>query len=290
MKSARAFVLAVGTLGCEESLKPVDLIEEPRLLGARVEVVGDPERAAPAPGETVTVTLLLAAPESLASVGYAVVACAASDARGRPQCAGNDFFEASGFAMADEPVRFAFQVPRRLASEARVLLRGAVCPSAKASEDRTCHGELGKPFTLDLELARDGDVNRNPSLQPSSVRFDGRPWSDESPGTNDCADAAIPQVTVGSRHDMAIQIDEADRDALPRASELDPDRESLQLSHFATAGELDRAFESIAWNRHELLRTTSFAAPNEPGLVRFWIVLRDLRGGADFVSRFACVR
>jgi hypothetical protein len=87
-----------------------------------------------------------------------------------------------------------------------------------------------------------------------------------------------------------VTLDASDRDTLPRPSKLDPSRESLQLSHFTTAGDLTRAFETIAWDSEALERSVSWTAPEEPGLVRFWLVLRDFRGGGAFVERAACVR
>jgi hypothetical protein len=77
---------------------------------------------------------------------------------------------------------------------------------------------------------------------------------------------------------------------LPRPTKLDPARESLQLAHFTTAGDLSRAFDTIAWNTDELSREVTWRAPSEPGLVRFWLVLRDFRGGSAFVERAVCVQ
>ena len=87
-----------------------------------------------------------------------------------------------------------------------------------------------------------------------------------------------------------MALDESDRDPVPHPAELDPLRESLQLSHFATAGDLDRAFETVAWDSGELVRRSAWTAPKRAGLVRFWLVLRDFRGGSDFVERAVCVR
>ena len=77
---------------------------------------------------------------------------------------------------------------------------------------------------------------------------------------------------------------------MPRPTKLDPSRESLQLSHFTTAGELSRAFDSVPWDSEELERQVSWTAPKQPGLVRFWLVLRDFRGGGAFIERAACVQ
>jgi hypothetical protein len=50
-------------LGCDESLKAVELVVEPRVLGARVEVLGEASRAAPSPGETASASFLVASPK-----------------------------------------------------------------------------------------------------------------------------------------------------------------------------------------------------------------------------------
>jgi len=108
------------------------------------------------------------------------------------------------------------------------------------------------------------------------------------------ADDDLPGLTVQEIAEEAdasilLQLDESDRDALPQTTQLDPARESLQLSHFATAGDLTRAFETIAWDSDELARQVSWTAPRDAGLVRFWLVLRDFRGGGAFVERAVCV-
>ena len=61
-------------------------------------------------------------------------------------------------------------------------------------------------------------------------------------------------MAAGSKHRLGIKLDEADRDPLLHPSKLDPVRESLQLSHFTTAGDLEHAFQSIAWDSSQLSR------------------------------------
>ena len=137
-------------------------------------------------------------------------------------------------------------------------------------------------MSLELELLHDDDVNLNPTLEPEAIFFDDEEWSAQPAMAGDCAGLGYPEVEVSSKHLLEIDLDDGDRDPLPQVSELDPSRESLQLSHFVSAGDLSRAFESIAWDSSDLARIT-------PGLVRFWLVLRDLRGGSDFTERSVCV-
>jgi hypothetical protein len=280
-------------LGCDEPLKSVELVVEPRVLGGRVEVVGDPSRAAPAPGETATVSFLVASPELEQSLGFAFAVCAAAPQQGgRSTCAGEPFARISSDDGQAAVAGLSFDVPADLDPSGRLALHGIICPDGSPSADgASCDGaDPGTPVTLELELLRDNDVNTNPELQPDAIAFDDAPWAELPAAAGDCAGLGFPEVPIGSKHDIAVQLDEGDRDRLPRPSQLDPSRESLQLSHFATAGDLARAFETIAWDSDQLARRVSWTAPKQPGLVRFWLVLRDFRGGGAFAERAVCVQ
>jgi hypothetical protein len=280
-------------LGCDEPLKSVELITEPRVLGARVEVTGDAGRAAPAPGENATVTFLVASPELSASSGFALAACSAAPRSGtRSACVGSPFSQVSGQNGQAAAASLSFDVPADLDPSGRVAVLGIICPDGSPGADgSSCDGtDSGTPVQLELELARDGDVNLNPELQADSLTFDDGAWDELPVVDGDCAGLGFPEVSVSSEHRIALQLDESDRDTLPRPTKLDPARESLQLSHFATAGDLSRAFETIAWDSSELSRQVAWTAPKDAGLVRFWLVLRDFRGGGAFVERAVCVQ
>jgi len=291
----RALLLTMGLLlgGCDDPLKTVELVEDPRVLGARVEVEGDAGRAAPAPGEHATVTLLVATPELEPSFGFALSACAAAPRQGaRGRCAGPAFSQISAENGEQAPPRLELQVPGDLDPRGRVLVLGVVCPNGSPNADGSaCDGpEPGTPVQLELELARDGDVNQNPELPEASVTFDGHAWPELRVVDGLCSGMGFPEVAAGSVHDVGVALAESDRDPLPRSSNLDPARESLQLSHFVSSGDITRAFESIAWNSDDLQRHVSWTAPTTPGLTRFWFVLRDFRGGGAFTSRAVCVQ
>ncbi|HVY30446.1 MAG TPA: hypothetical protein VHB79_28000 [Polyangiaceae bacterium] len=293
MKRIATLLLGFGLWGCDDPLKSVELIEEPRVLGARVEVTGAPETAAPAPGESATVSFLLASPQLSQSLGFALAACPAAGRNGsRSSCAG-DVFATISSANGDAPeASLSFDVPADLDASGRLAILGIVCPDGSPSDDGTsCDGAAaGTPVQLELELAHDDDVNRNPELEADSIRFDDDTWPEMAAVDGDCAGLGFVEVAAGSKHSLGIALDEADRDPLPRTSKLDPTRESLQLSHFATAGDLTRAFETIAWDSSELDRRVEWTAPAEAGLVRFWLVLRDFRGGSAMASRAVCVQ
>jgi hypothetical protein len=285
--------LAWLTLGCDEPLKSVELVAEPRVLGARVEVAGDTARAAPAPGESATISFLVAAPEPQPSLGFAFAVCSAAPRRGgRSACADAPFAVLSRADGQADIAGISFDVPADLDPNGRLALLGIICPAGSPRADGlSCDGDsAGTPVQLELELAHDGDVNHNPELRPDQIVFDDAVWPDLAAVDGDCDGLGFVEVAVGSEHRIAVQLDESDRDPLPRPTKLDPSRESLQLAHFTTSGDLSRAFDTIAWNTDELSREVTWAAPAEPGLARFWLVLRDFRGGSAFVERSVCVQ
>src|SRR6478609_620047 len=177
-------------LGCDDPLKTVELIEEPRVLGARVEVQGDSTRAAPAPGESATVTLLVASPELEPTLGFALATCAAAPRQGsRGSCAGPIFAQNSAENGEQPAPRLEFQVPEDLDPSGRVLVVGVVCPHGSPNADATaCVGaEPGIAVQLELDLAREGDVNQNPELPEAAITFDDGAWSDLRLSDGDCA-------------------------------------------------------------------------------------------------------
>ena len=293
MKYSKLLGLGLLLAGCDDPLKSVELVAEPRVLGARVEVMGEPERAAPAPGETATATFWLAAPALSPSLGFALAACPAAVRNGaRGACDGEVFAELRRENGEASAASLTFQVPSGLDPSGRVLLFGVICPDGSPGADaERCDGaDPGTPLQLELDLARDGDTNLNPELQADAVRFDDEPWPEPTPVEGSCVGLGFPEVDLKSKHDVTVLLDESDRDELPRPSQLDPARESLQLSHFVSGGDIARAFETIAWDSDELTRSVSWTAPDAPGLTRFWLVLRDFRGGSALATRAVCVR
>lgn len=280
-------------LGCDDPLLPVELVTEPRVLGGRVEVDGDPGRAAAAPGESATASFLLATPELSQSLGFAFAVCPGLPRRGtRPDCASAPFAEVFSANGESDTPSVAFEVPEDLDPSGRLVVLGIICPDGTPSDDgTTCDGaDPGTPIALELELAHDDDTNLNPELLPEDITLDDDAWPELPAVDGDCNGLGFAEVAAGSKHRLGIALDEADRNPLLHPSKLDPVRESLQLSHFTTAGDLEHAFQSIAWDSSALDREVSWTAPKERGLVRFWLVVRDFRGGGAFTERAVCVQ
>jgi hypothetical protein len=281
--------LALVFSGCDDPLKRVDLVTEARVLGARVEVLGEPERASPAPGETATVRWLVADREPAPALGWAFAVCEAAPPGGNlPACAGEPFATAMAAVPTPGEPRIEFAVPGDVTSRALAVL-GVVCPdSAPTFEGDSfgCEGPDGTPVSLDFELQTPERSNLNPVIEPESLTLDDAAL----PTGLDCA--ALPAVTAGSSHTLELVLDETDRDAVAQPTSADPPKETLQVSNFTTAGKLDRTFSVFEASDPRLVTRVSWKAPKsapDDGVVRFFFVVRDLRGGADWIERAVCV-
>jgi len=147
--------------------------------------------------------------------------------------------------------------------------------------------------SLEFELARASDVNLNPGFAAEPLRLDGEAWTTDARDTA-CAGSGLVEVRAGSGdHPIAIAVAADARDPLPRSEEFDPEREELQISHFSSDGRLARPFSGLAAGSADTEVGVTWRAPRsasaEGELVRFWFVVRDLRGGSDFTTRALCV-
>jgi hypothetical protein len=291
-------MLFVVLQACDDELKPVDLIEEPRVLAARIEVEGDPQRASPSPGETAHVTWLVATPSGDAFSGFALGACSALPRRGGlSNCREAPFKVASAEPSSDRP-RFDFTVPAELDPSAAPLLaiQGSLCPESSGSfegEQARCADGPGLRVNLDFLLATPDDVNQNPSFPADSITLDGAVWPLRPISGESCAGLGFPELAYTSaEHALTVSLPDSARQALVQKSSADPKRESLQIAHFASAGNLTSAFSNLLEfdpaNSVKFGWTAPKDVPAEGRLVRFWFVARDGRGGSDFTERALC--
>jgi hypothetical protein len=287
----RAFGAAavLSSSGCDDPLTRVDLVANARVLGARVEVEGEPERASPAPGETASVRWLVAAPDPFPELGWAFSICPAAPPGGSlPACGGEPFATSMSDAPAPGEPRIDFTVPDDL--DARALaVSGVVCPGSQPTFSAgafDCAGPGGRLVSLDFELETAEASNANPVLEPDALTLDG----EALPEGTDCA--TLPSVARGSSHTLSLWLDESDRDPVEPETSADPDKEELQASHFTTAGSLERAFTILEPDASELVASVSWKAPGAvplDGFVRLFFVVRDLRGGSDWIERAVCI-
>lgn len=301
MKANRAWLLALvaALYGCDDPLKSVDRIAEPRVLAARVEVDGEPERVSPAPGETVHVRWLVATPTGDAFSGLALTACPSlAQGRGLPSCRGAAFASVSREPDSQLP-SFDFSVPAELEPRKTpsLLVQGLVCPFATGSADgeaSRCSDDGGLRVSVDFTLATAEASNRNPSFPADALSFDGAPFPELPVPDGSCQGAGLTEIAAnGGEHVLAVSLPDGARDELPRTSAADAPRETLELAHFVSAGELDHVFTRLlpdATLLGSLVRFTPPAdVPDGGTLVHLWFVVRDGRGGSDFTERAVCV-
>jgi hypothetical protein len=308
MKMKTTFLgLALAAVGCAPAQDPPSLIETTRVLGARVEVAGAPERATPRPGETVNVTWLVTAPGPMPPLGWAFAFCPGVSTS--LDCAGLPYTVVTG---QDQP-RLTVDVPQAadLGDTRLLVLDGRVC----ASSDPVLDPASGRPrctmdgdgttasvaIPVDLDVAG-SEPNQNPSLADSPATFDGAAWVGAGGGDPADACAGLPVVAGGTKdHVLTLGTRSADRETYTALAGDPPmpvqARERLQISEFATAGKLAHAY---AWIEAED-QTQDPAAemkweapkpedvPAEGLVVQFTFVERDMRGGVDWTTRAACV-
>jgi hypothetical protein len=281
-------------LGCDDRLSHVEVIDKTRVLAAKVEVAGDPSRAAPLPGEDVTVRWLVVAPEVDPSIAFRLTACVASDSPfNPPTCAGAPLATAESLEPVPDPPSIAFQAPADALGDERLVVQGDVCPAGSAfsaADGRSCSdGSNAQAVTMDFNLDDGSHPNTNPTFV--SLSFDGTELPAESALTTDCAE--LPEIPAGSReHRLRAVLGEASRDPVEQLNAADPARESLLLSYFVTRGGLDHAWSAIGSDAPSAVGSVIWTGParvDAPALARFIFVVRDGRGGSDFAERRACI-
>jgi hypothetical protein len=295
--------LALLSLAACESFTPGSLITDTRVLGARVEVEGDPSRSTPRPGERVLVSLLVEGSTETPALSWALAACVPGGSAGAA-CAGEPLGSAQG--MSERP-ELSLTVPSDsvLGSSTKLQLGGIVCVAGTpelTERGARCAGDgaVGTVVLFDLPLARasDGsDDNQQPDLAQTTFALDEVAWTATSADRSGCAGQGLPEVQADEKeHDITIELGPSVRELY-----LSPDRqvayEELQLSHFSSAGELSRQFTFVEPedDRERPRVSVKWTAPKASKLlgdaqtVRLILVVRDMRGGIAWTERALCV-
>jgi len=295
LASSSAALLAVG---CDTPLKTESLIQDTRVLGARVEVADDPERASPAPGEQAHLHVFVAAPSGTLNISYAFELCGVTPTEsGFPSCGSPPFATALQSSPAANEPELDFEVPTLLDlnTTPHGFMSGVVCPDDTAllgpGGQAQCSRGPGDAMAFEFDFAGSGEDNDNPTFTPDSLTLDGATWSAST------ADATCPgtlsEVHAGTKHDFRVQMQDSDFDSLPQLSPEDPTRETLLISQFSDAGQLADTFSSLTPATPGLRSDVSWDAPTRAdangALVHFYFVVRDSRGGEDFATRALCV-
>ena len=307
MRALGALLVAcVLLLGCEESKLPKSWrVTYARVLAVRAEVIGDEARATPEPGERVRVKVLIVGEQPIEQVSYGVLICPASPPRGElPSCVGEplalDRGTVGGAASSTRELIYEIDVPEEgdLGGAERLLVAGTICTDGTAEPveggEGRCEDSDVAPvtFAAHITLALDGaDINLNPVLADDAIRFDDAVWppyalldvtSDEDAGAGD-TDVALTAEADGEKHEIAISLENSARETTEGA------REELLLSHFVTAGELERRFSVLEPEQNgdqPLLLEWHMPRRDDPPARAFVVfVLRDQRGGVAYALR-----
>ncbi|MFW6051024.1 MAG: hypothetical protein ACODAU_07610 [Myxococcota bacterium] len=307
--------------GCIEEFDPPWRIEDHRLLGARSEVRGEPERAWPQPGETADVRWLSVAPGERPELTWAFAWCPAAPSQfGTPYCV--DGTEPTILPPQLEPTTddptFAVEVPADeadLRGATSLLTLGFVCAGGvlevdpallddPARLDEACPGDDAKAslVTFEVPVALSDAPNHNPAV--AAVRLDGAPWA---PPPDEALEAplegcpptwGLPEVRAGGpEREIALEVPSESRERYEVAGEDgEPTTrvEALQVAQTTTAGELGGYFRFIE-DEGDTESTVQWEPPPEEELradrelVRFHFVVVDRRAGTAFAHRALCV-
>jgi hypothetical protein len=217
---------------------------------------------------------------------------------GIPSCAAQPFFEATRRFDAGTQASFAFTAPE-LVEGSRFLALLVACQQGRArfAQDGSGHCTGG---TEPREATFEGTVeeaNANPSLADDELELDGDRWQDApllSTGAS-CRDDDLPKVRAAKKSEIAFALRGDDRQSLPRnvVDHYGSERtEALAYSHFLTEPGLERPFSGIAASsadtRFELSIELAHDLPPRGAVADFHLVVRDDRGGADWIRRQLC--
>jgi hypothetical protein len=290
--------IALCSAGCDDSLKSVSLIEETRVLGARLEVETEPNRSSPRPGENAALRWFVAAPNAAPNFSYALSVCAVPLTNsGFPPCAGAPFASTVRAEPSGADARLDFRVPEDLDLELtpHAFASGLICPDSGLNLDPegapSCLTGTGTQVAFEFLLGGPEQSNHSPSFSADTLTLDDEPWPASTEAS--CDTDALRHVTSGSLHVLRLDLADSDFELLPRSSSLEPAREMLLVSPFSSAGKWQHGFLALSADTPPEQRRVAWDAPTNKdalgSLVRFYFVVRDARGGEDFTSRALCV-
>jgi hypothetical protein len=128
--------------------------------------------------------------------------------------------------------------------------------------------------------------NQNPAI--ASVTLDPAGTATTLFQMKQVAAPAMQTVVAGTPTTLEVAWTDATPETYPVfnlvTQALDTHRESLSVSWFATDGSFEHDRTGRGETETELTTDNVWTAPVTPGVVHFWILLRDIRGGVDFAE------
>jgi hypothetical protein len=297
-------LLAGAVCACEDPLTDPALIAGPRIVGARVGAELEPGVAEPGAGQAASIDWLVLSDQPGSFTARVAWCIAAPTVLGAPRCEWEAFAEESRVGSFGEPITLGFSLPPELEPGDAWLAWIGICEAGEASFDpatsafRCAEGEPLSGFYRGFVPA--GAPNRNPSLADDTLVLDGAAWLAPAPGPapvagEPCRGRGLPELSAEQRSSVLFELGGDDREALENVpgTYAAHARESLVYTHLATHPGLDRAFSAIDYDATELSFEVPFDAEQQPGpygeTLRFFLLVRDERGGVDWLTRQACL-
>jgi hypothetical protein len=296
MKRLGATSLALWLLGCGDPLVDPQTVEGLRIVGARVHAESDAARANLLPGETATIQWLILAERPRTYTGLALWCKAKPSAFGVPPC--EKAFERQTFEGTSEtPVTLTFTIPNSHDTQNEWVNVVGLCergePTWNSDEQRF---GCSKGESLSGVYVGGAKANQNPSLQDDVLTIDGESWL--PPNVDEelaCGSPNVPDIAATDEVTIRLRGRGNDRETLEGAEFAAAARETLTYTHVATWPGLERAYSAVEGDAKDALVEVTFQNEGDLDgsrgrLVRFALVVRDGRGGSDWIERWFCLR
>lgn len=288
----------LGLVGCGDPLVDPQTVVGLRVLGARVSATADPVRAHLEPAEDATVAWLVLAERTREFKGLALWCEAQPSSIGTPPCV--DPFKTEEFeGTSDAPVSLAFDLPENHRTGRQWVHWIGLCETGSPSwNEATQRLQCSRGDVVSAVYRGNGSgPNTNPNIQDDELSLDGEEWvgagTSEVPSA--CGDPHVPDVDVKQPVTIRLQSKGADREELEMDEYAAASRESLTYTHVTTWPGLERPYSVIDDNTPDAAFDVQFLSEGNPPtsggeLVRFAVVVRDGRGGTDWLERWFCLK
>jgi hypothetical protein len=269
------------TSGCEDPLKHGQRLEEARVLGARV--VSETGEASLTPGAEATIEVLAAGPEGPIDARLAFEFCeAAASDRGVPYCARPAFADGVVDTLS---VPIAVNVPDDVPAGARLAFLGVACETGHPMLEGaplvwSCSTDR-EPlrFSFDAYMRTPSLGHHNPDLSGLRFEIGGVEIPLDDPRSPPSCAEAVPSVPARTAQRVRWHLGESAREI----------GESLQVSHFSTAGHFERQL-SFVDEIEEPAGWLSWETPAADVPAKLYLVVRDGRGGVSWETASVCAR
>lgn len=283
-------------LGCGDPLVDPQTVIGLRVLGAQATVSDDPVRAHVEPGEAASVRWLVLAEKTRTFSGLGLWCKAPASTFGAPPCE-DPFYQTEFDGSSDAALNLPFTLPDDFDQGSGWVHWIGLCESG-TPKWRSDAQRFECPKGEVVSAVYRGNVsqaNDNPNLQDDQLSFDGKPWTrSDATLTPTCGDDDVPNLDVTKTATIRLKAQGNDREALASNEYGAATRESLTYTHVTTWPSLQRPYSAIEADSAEVafeVTFTSDTAPKTSGqLVRFALLVRDGRGGTDWLERWFCSR